>query len=603
MNESWSQQIKEWVERINIRTRLILLFIFLILIPGSILLYWYYDKMSDMIERDMNVTILQSLKQVEINITNRISYAESLSNSLIANPDMIRYLSSAKEPLVEQYDHFKSLEKLLASFENNNDIKRIRLYIQPELLYANEGIHFFPLSDIETDQPWFNTMNDAHGSIVWSVAKRQAYLGEDETYVLSAARILRNPKQFDSIIGVLVVDVHESLISGILSNLELQALPELAIIDTAGHIVTAPSRNLLGTTVDWDKRLIIQLFQQNQGYHRIGNNGEFTLLYQQIPIAEWMIVAKFQTNEITGDSVTRARISTVVILVVGFILFVFALVLIAAQVADRISRRIRQMIRMMKTGGLDHLNASVPQQDGDLRKLEHNIANMVQTVQDLTAESYQAKLQERDAQFRALQAQINPHFLYNTLDSINWMAIRLKADEISNVIESLSVYFRLSLSKGRDIVTLEEELQLIQAYIHIQNIRNAGGIEVVYDISKHARDCPLPKLILQPIVENAVIHGIYHKRPKVGTIRITAQLQDDWLIILVADDGAGMPEEQTKSLLISTLNDDEPPSSYGLYNVQERIRLFSRDAESGIYITSTPTIGTEVTMRIKNNSS
>src|SRR5690606_33923512 len=153
----------------------------------------------------------------------------------------IRYLSSSNEPYVEQYDHFKSLEKLLASFENNNDIKRIRLFIQSELLYANEGLHFFPLSDIEAQEAWFHTINEAYGSIVCSVARREAYLGEDETYVLSAARILRNPKQFDSIIGVLVIDVHESLLSGILSNLEFQALPELAIIDAGGHIVSAPS--------------------------------------------------------------------------------------------------------------------------------------------------------------------------------------------------------------------------------------------------------------------------------------------------------------------------------------------------------------------------
>lgn len=138
-------------------------------------------------------------------------------------------------------------------------------------------------------------------------------------------------------------------------------------------------------------------------------------------------------------------------------------------------------------------------------------------------ETYQSKVQEREAQLRALQAQINPHFLYNTLDTINWIAIGHNAPEISNMINGLAKYFRLSLNKGRDLVSVTDELNLAKVYLEIQQSRFPKSFEVHFIIEDGLDDLEMPKLTLQPIVENALLHGIRKSKGKTGTILIGAK--------------------------------------------------------------------------------
>jgi two-component system sensor histidine kinase YesM len=167
------------------------------------------------------------------------------------------------------------------------------------------------------------------------------------------------------------------------------------------------------------------------------------------------------------------------------------------------------------------------------------------------------------------------------------------------MIESLSKYFRLSLSKGKDIVTLDEELQLIRSYMHIQNVRFSDGIHTEFNISAETLTCRLPKLTLQPLIENAVLHGILQKKPKVGTIKISSRLEGDCLSILVEDDGVGMPPDRLNQLLQPHLPENTP-NSFGLYNVHERVRLYSQTAGYGLTVASELGQGTKVTVLVRS---
>ena len=199
----------------------------------------------------------------------------------------------------------------------------------------------------------------------------------------------------------------------------------------------------------------------------------------------------------------------------------------------------------------------------------------------------------RRAEFELLQAQINPHFLYNTLDAIVWSAESKDEEKVIRMTRSLSDFFRGSLSKGRKDISIKEELVHVRSYLQIQQIRYQDILTYKIDIDDKYMECLIPKITLQPLVENALYHGIKNRRGG-GCISLSAKDCDNGFIICVEDDGAGMDEERLKKV-VKSLTDRGPEETeiYGLYNVNERIQLdFGR--EYGISIQSEHNKGTSV---------
>jgi len=581
----------------SITKKAIAIYVAALLIPGCLLFFLYYRQTSGIIEREMSDSMLQTLNQAEYNISNGLANVASVSDNVIANQVIVEYLSSSAKPAYEQFQQFQELEKLVASLERSRGIHRIRLFVDPKLTYSREGIHFFPLPLLDSGSSWYRSMVDRNGANYWRGTYRQPYLGESDADVLSAVRMLHDPLHYETVMGVLSVDVKADLIGDILNRVSLSPSQEVFVVNDDRLLVSHPDTSRLGQPSDLTVTQMEWLSQSAEGRFR-DDQGASSFLFRRIPNTDWTIVAKLPTSELSGKSVVLTKISAVLLLGIGSVVFIFFLVLAFAAAAESLNKRIRDMIRNLKVAGSAHFDGSLPKPKGELRQLEGAISRMVQTVHDLTAESYRSKLHERDAQLKALQAQVDPHFLYNTLDSMNWMAIRRGAGEISDLIEALSTYFRLSLSKGRDVVTLAEELQLIRSYMHIHNTRDEGGIEMICKVEESLLTCRLPKLTLQPIVENAVLHGIHRKRPKRGTIAISVRREGTWLTIDIRDDGVGMPPERLEQLL-EPPGSDKAGESYGIYNVHERLRLFSHDNGAGVTIASEPGRGTTVTLKIR----
>lgn len=584
----------------SITKKAIAIYIAVVLVPGCLLFIYYYQQTSGIIEREMSDSMLQTLNQTEYNISNGLGNVASVSDSVIANQAIVQYLSGSTKPAYEQFEDFQELEKLVVSLERNRGIHRIRLFVDPKLTYSREDLHFFSLQALDREADWYRNMVSRNGRNYWRGTYLQSYLGEPNAQVISAVRMLHDPLHYETVIGVLSVDVKVDMIREILSRVSLSPSQEVFVVDDNRRLVSHPDPARLGQASDLTTAQMERLTAYKEGSFR-DDSGTSSFLYRRIPNTDWSIVAKLPTSELSGKSVVLTKISAVLLLGIGSIVFIFFLVLAFAASAESLAKRVRDMNRSLKAEGSAHFDGSMPMPKGDLRQLESAISRMVQTVHDLTAESYRSKLHERDAQLKALQAQVDPHFLYNTLDSMNWMAIRRGAGEISDLIEALSTYFRLSLNKGNDVVTLAEELQLIRSYMHIHNTRDDSGIELIFEVEEALLSYRLPKLTLQPIVENAVLHGIHMKRPKRGTIKISARPEGYWLIIEIQDDGVGMTAERLAQLLEPPAQDNKP-ESYGLYNVHERLRLFSRDNGAGINLSSEPGCGTNVWLKIRLSS-
>jgi two-component system sensor histidine kinase YesM len=213
----------------------------------------------------------------------------------------------------------------------------------------------------------------------------------------------------------------------------------------------------------------------------------------------------------------------------------------------------------------------------------------------LIKEQYKSGQELKNSELKSLQAQINPHFLYNTLDMINWYAWNNSGQEIIAIVEDLAKFYKLSLSKGKDIISINDELAHISCYFQIQNMR-FNNLSLVVQVPQEVRRYSILKITLQPIIENAILHGILCKESKSGCITITGTLQDNIIELIVSDDGIGMDEEKLERLQRGEVGASSE-NGYGLVNINKRIHLHYGE-EFGLEFSSTFGGGTCVKVRI-----
>nr|WP_246320378.1 histidine kinase [Paenibacillus qinlingensis] len=272
----------------------------------------------------------------------------------------------------------------------------------------------------------------------------------------------------------------------------------------------------------------------------------------------------------------------------------------------QILKPLRQLSGAFKFIGKGDLNYQIRHDRRDEFGLVMNGFNqMAESQRIMIEEDYEKELRLAKSEFSLLQSQINPHFLYNTLDSIYSVAVKYKMKEISEMVLNLAKFFRVSLGKGRNHFTLEETMQHLLYYIRVQQMRTAH-FSVEIDLEKGSEAIPVLKLLLQPIVENAIIHGL-EKCPFEGELRIRSRVQQHLLFIDVEDTGMGMPDVVLKqiqlelSILTSKLYrvPQESPSSqfFGMKNVKSRMKLYYGE-EADVLIESEEGLGTKVTLII-----
>jgi two-component system sensor histidine kinase YesM len=314
----------------------------------------------------------------------------------------------------------------------------------------------------------------------------------------------------------------------------------------------------------------------------------------------WKVVGFIPRAELTKNS---KRIG----LIVGaMILFLSVLsVLISLYFSGQIVKPIRQLIGLMgkvEDGDLN-VNMELTRYD-EIGLLSNSFNMMISRIKGLMSQVYEDQKKLEKAKFKTLQAQINPHFLYNTLDSVIWLARAKSYAEIVKLTTALTKYFRIGLSRGEDLISIQEELKHVENYLIIQSIRYKDKFNYVIDVEDDIKTLKIIKIVLQPLAENAIYHGIKMKRSQ-GLISITGRRKGEDVLISVKDTGAGMSAEHLNALN-NTLHKTAgiKLDSYGVINVEERIRIFFGPGY-GISYNSEEGIGTEVVIRmpaIKNEA-
>jgi two-component system sensor histidine kinase YesM len=226
--------------------------------------------------------------------------------------------------------------------------------------------------------------------------------------------------------------------------------------------------------------------------------------------------------------------------------------------------------------------------------LDEGFREMLGNLNQAVKERYQAEYEKRTAELTALQSRINPHFLYNALASIGWMTQTHAPAQVREIIDTLAAYYRSTLSGGQDVITLGQELQGLSAYLSIIKLRAGGRIRAAIQVDRFLGEVKIPKMTLQPIVENSIEHGISDDHPAVS-ILVTSQVEGDAVLIHVSDDGCGIGEETLARIREGGAR--SASGGYGIYNVQMRLKLHF-GPEYGVEIFSQPEGGVRATVRI-----
>lgn len=315
--------------------------------------------------------------------------------------------------------------------------------------------------------------------------------------------------------------------------------------------------------------------------------------FYSIAKANWFMVTILPSDPLLAQS-NRIMLKFGVFYLVFLLLALLVATILSRSITSRISSVVSQM-NLVRKGPLVPMNS--PQAHDEVGDLIDTYNYMTKKLRQLMEDQAKSAEDLRIAEFNSLQAQINPHFLYNTMDMINWLAQQGRTSEVSNAIQKLSRFYKLTLSHKESISTISREIEHISIYVQLQNMRYHNSIEFIQDIPDELGQYPIPKLTLQPVIENSILHGILEKNSKSGTIVITGWLEDSDIILLISDDGVGIPSEKMPTILTGTGQSDSGGTNIAIYNTHRRLQILYGNSY-GLSYSSEPGKGTEVQIRI-----
>lgn len=494
------------------------------------------------------------------------------------------------------------------------DMNKIRPYIRSlnkkvNSKYGNENETFAVVS-LE-GKGWIND------DVTIDINNREYFqeaLSTDKEFIISNPIISKSDSEPIVIIAYPIYNVQGKKVGFIDGAINLSKLSEIAsgitlqdgvawIMDGDGNIFT--SKNGAKTNIknmdyyDYKgfKEASENMLKGESGTHTIikPDGGKAALKYASIPYAKgWSLGIIISLNRMYED--TNRLIHLIIIF--GVILLIMS-ILISILFSSSVVKPIRVLQKLMAKVEDGNLNSYYKITGNDeIAQLGKSFNNMLTKINDLINKVYTEQNKKRKAEFQALQSQIKPHFLYNTLDTIQWKAIEVNDFEVADMITALSNLFRISISKGKEIITLGEEIDHIKSYLLIQKIRYEDILEYTILFDESLNKCKVLKLLIQPIVENAIYHGIKNKRSK-GLIEISIFKEKNDICITVKDDGIGIKAEELKIInsQLQEIRKENNNVGFGLFNVNERIKL-SYGTSYGVKISSIFGNGTEVIIKI-----
>ncbi|QTH45000.1 sensor histidine kinase [Cohnella sp. LGH] len=561
----------------NIAAALALLIVILALVMG----FSAYRLSTSAVQRTAQDFTAELIKQVNSNIQSYVNNMENISLLALNHRGLSGYLSGVNDDDAAVTDFLKTI------MLSRKDIASIGVFGYNGRFVSDGGSgNLNPYVDVK-EQSWYSEAKEGRGKVFISPSHVQPVFKEDYRWVVSLSREIRSPDNTKGL-GILLVDLNFSVINDILNGIELGKRGYVYIIDRSGRVVYHPQQQLLYSNLKTEK--IEEALALDNGSFITNEGGQSRIYTVQDSGFGWKIVGVSYVSELVNN---KGEMQTS-FFILGGISLVVAL-LLSFLLSRNLTRPIHQMQKHMSEVEKGNFDIQVPvDSTREIGMLARAFNLMVVRIRELMAQVVKEQEFKRKSELNALQAQINPHFLYNTLDSIVWMAENDKSAEVVRMTSALARLFRASISKGSELVPIRNEVEHISNYLTIQKMRYRDKLDFCIDVDDAIKGNLTLKVLLQPLVENAIYHGIKNKYGT-GTIRITGEREGETIVLRVNDNGVGMDEETRKSLL-SPATDAKQGKGVGLMNVHERIRLYFGKIY-GLTIDSEPDEGTTVTVK------
>lgn len=411
------------------------------------------------------------------------------------------------------------------------------------------------------------------------------------SWVMSMSRAVEVTSGGKAKQAVLLINLNYKFFEELFSNVNLGNGGYIYLINDKGDIIWHPRQN----------EIYADLFKENNKYmaglkdgltiENIGGN-RLTVNIRTIGYTGWKLVGVTRSAALNVDGI---KFRLFVLFVAD--LFLFLLAIVNAFISNRISNPIRQLdgsVREIESGNLDV--EIVPSGSYEVEHLGNSVKNMLTRIKILMSDLVAEHNAKRKSEFDTLQSQINPHFLYNTLDIIVWMIENEKPDKAVSIVTALAKFFRISLSKGKNIITVKDEVEHVRNYLMIQNMRFKNRFEYSIKVDKDVLYYSSLKLMLQPLVENAIYHGMEFMDGD-GKIDVRVFKEKEELYFIITDNGLGMSEDLVSTLLSRDIVPSKKSSGIGVKNVNERIKLYF-GVEYGLSVESEPDEGTKITIHL-----
>lgn len=508
-------------------------------------------------------TIVEQMNQ---NIDSYVTYMDNIASVVSGSQDAMFFLFD------EDYDEAGHRKRLLEQFQtilqSRSDIKNIGIISDKRKYLFNGGYQVLnPYLDLNS-QEWYRDAIDGTEDAVISSSHVQHVIKGERPWVITLSKGIRNLSGTGREEGVVFIDLNYSAISELCDQNNIGSKGYVFILDEDGNVVYHPQQQQLYNELQTENTDAIMEAEGNTITVGKGSDEKIYTISRSEKTG-WSVVGCMNVSEL----LKRSRQAQQIYLITAIFLIIVALLLssiIARNITLPISR-LRDSMARVQEGDFDAADLEVTSEN-EIGSLTNSFNVMTHKIQDLMEQNIHEQEEKRKSEMKALQSQINPHFLYNTLDSIIWMAEGKKNEEVVLMTASLARLLRQSISNEDEVVSVGQEIEYARSYLTIQKMRYKDKLEFSIEVEPSILSVPIVKLVLQPIIENAIYHGLKYKESK-GLLLVRGYSRGDDAVLEIIDDGVGMDEE-TRKHIFERHKVNYHSNGVGVYNVQKRLSLY-----------------------------
>ncbi|HEY0828150.1 MAG TPA: sensor histidine kinase, partial [Bacilli bacterium] len=558
-------------KRMGLKEKLLLFFILFILAPIITAGIFFYISSENYVEDRIHKETFQTLSLLKQNVDRLLTGYESQLVSVYDQEEIIKQLTGKEAPSLEQGLDAEGIpdntvNRYLRDFvRGKDDIESIYMFPLKKgnfYFYDYKGAGLF--KELYDHNPDWNRLlqKDTKGAIwfpAYSMSPNQYY--SKNTYYIMLGMQIRNIFDVLKPIGTIIMNLKIDALDRIAESVRVSSNGFLLIADASGNVIWHRNSDIIGLNYG-----SFSFFQTIRGtgvhFNSQELNGKlYKISYVQSEYNQWYYISFIPHPDLLSETSNLKKFIALILVISGVIFS-----LLAGLTTLYITKPLRRMVLAMKSINKDNLQIQFNPESGDeIGVLQHAYNNMSNKIGRLVEEVRTGTIKEKESELRAIRAQINPHFFYNTLDTINWMAIEKKENEISSMITALSDILRYAIKPGEVTATIEEEMGWVQNYVYVQKMRYEERFHVKFNVDERTLKCLIPRLLLQPYIENAILHGLEDVEEG-GVIQIVIRLDEELqnIVMSISDNGKGMDDETLR------LIHERQSNSIGIYNMDDR---------------------------------